>query len=172
MLYHVSEESGICRFDPRPSHHIESPVVWAIHEDRLQNYLVPRNCPRVTFYAGNNTSDADVERFLGSSSAVVALETSWWKRVEACRLFCYEMPPESFSCFDDCAGYFISHEPVEPVSVRVYDNAANAILSRGVELRVLRNLRPLRDAVVASTLRYSVIAMRDGGERDVRAERG
>ena len=54
-----------------------APVVWAIDADRLRNYLVPRECPRVTYYAGRETTAADVERFLGSSPAVVAVESGW-----------------------------------------------------------------------------------------------
>src|SRR5262245_31758539 len=109
MLFHVSERSGIERFEPRPSYYTGAPVVWAIDADRLRNYLVPRDCPRVTYYAGPATTVADVERFLGSSPAVVAVESGWWDRLRSCRLYCYHLPPESFECIDDCAGYFVSH---------------------------------------------------------------
>jgi hypothetical protein len=51
-LFHVSEQANIGRFDPRPSEFASVPVVWAIDDARLRNYLVPRDCPRVTFYAG------------------------------------------------------------------------------------------------------------------------
>ena len=70
MLFHVSEESGIERFEPRPSQYPDEPVVWAIDADRLRNYLLPRECPRVTYYAGRETTAADVERFLGPSAAL------------------------------------------------------------------------------------------------------
>ncbi len=50
MLFHVSEESGIKRFEPRALEGGGKPVVWAIDDARLRNYLVPRDCPRVTFY--------------------------------------------------------------------------------------------------------------------------
>jgi hypothetical protein len=53
MLFHVSEDSGIERFEPRPSRYADEPVVWAIDADRLRNYLLPRQCPRVTYYAGH-----------------------------------------------------------------------------------------------------------------------
>jgi hypothetical protein len=74
MLFHVSEEGGIQEFEPRPSENSREPVVWAIDAPRLRNYLLPRECPRVTYYAGHDTSDRDVERFLGSSAAVVAIQ--------------------------------------------------------------------------------------------------
>jgi hypothetical protein len=56
MLIHVSEESDIELFEPRRSEYMDEPVVWAIDATRLCNYLVPRDCPRVTYYAGRTTS--------------------------------------------------------------------------------------------------------------------
>ena len=77
MLFHISEEPGIERFVPRPSEYAGEPAVWAIDAEHLRNYLVPRECPRVTYYANGETTAADVERFLGSSTAVVAVENGW-----------------------------------------------------------------------------------------------
>ena len=161
MLFHVSEESGIERFEPRPSPYTDEPVVWAIDTDRLRNYLLPRECPRVTYYAGCETTAADVERFLGASPAVIAIESAWWERLRSCRLYCYHLPPQSFACMDECAGYFVSRRPVMPAQVEVVDDLLAALLGRGIELRFVPNLWPLRDAVVSSTLRYSLIRMRN-----------
>lgn len=69
MLFHISEESGIGRFEPRAAESSAAPAVWAIDARRLINYLVPRECPRVTYYAGRETSPGDVERFPGPSQA-------------------------------------------------------------------------------------------------------
>ena len=165
MLFHVSEESGIERFEPRPSKYTNDPVVWALDADRLPNYLVPRDCPRVTYYAGRETTAADVERFLGASAAVVAVESGWWERLRSCRLYCYHLPPETFACFDECAGYFVSREPVVPVRVQVFEDVMAELLRLGVELRFVPDLWPLRDAVVASTLQYSMIRMRSARPR-------
>ena len=161
MLFHVSEESGIERFEPRASEYTDEPVVWAIDAERLRNYLVPRECPRVTYYAGRETDAADVERFLGTSPAVVAVESGWWERLRSCRLFCYHLPPETFACLDECAGYFVSRVPVVPAFVEVFDDLISELLRRGVELRFVPSLWPLRDAVVASSLQFSLIRMRN-----------
>jgi hypothetical protein len=161
MLFHISEESGIERFEPRPSPNADEPVVWAIDADRLRNYLLPRKCPRVTYYAGRETTAADVERFLGPSPAVIAVESAWLERLRSCRLYCYHLPPETFECLDEWAGYFVSRGPVTPTRVQVFDDLLAALLGRGVELRFVPNLWPLRDAVVSSTLRYSLIRMRN-----------
>jgi hypothetical protein len=161
MLFHVSEESGIERFVPRPSALASGPVVWAIDGERLRNYLVPRDCPRVTYYAGRDTAAADVERLLGASVAVVAVESDWFERLRSCRLYCYHLPAATFECLDACAGYFVSREPVVPVRVQVIDDPIAELRRRGVELRVVPNLWPLRDAVAASTLQFSIIRMRN-----------
>ena len=165
MLFHVSEESGIERFEPRASEYAGEPVVWAIDADRLRNYLVPRECPRVTYYAGRKTTSADVERFLGSSAAVVAVEGGWLERLRFCRLYCYHLPPETFECIDECAGYFVSRAPVVPVRVEVFDDPIAEMLKRGVELRFVPSLWSLRDAVVESSLQFSLIRMRNAVSR-------
>jgi hypothetical protein len=161
MLFHVSEESDIGRFEPRAAADGGEPVVWAIDDARLHNYLVPRECPRVTYYAGRETTAADVERFLGSSAAVVAVESGWLERLRSCRLYCYHLPPETFESFDECAGYFVSRLAVVPARVDAFDDVMAELLGRGVELRFVPSLWPLRDAVVASSLRFSLIRMRN-----------
>ncbi len=164
MLFHVSETRGIEQFEPRPSEGSTAPVVWAIDADHLRNYLVPRECPRVTFYAGRETTNADVQRFLGSSTAVVAIERAWLERLRSARLYCYRLPPETFECLDECAGYFVSRVAVVPAGVEVFDDLLAELSRRGVELRILPSLWSLRDAVVASSLQFSIIRMRNATE--------
>ena len=160
-LYHVSEEPAIRVFEPRQLATSGEPLVWAIDDEHLRNYLVPRECPRVTFFAGPRTTIADRERLLGSSPAVVAIESGWFERVRSCRLFCYHLPGESFECRDRTAGYFVSRTAVKPTGVDVIEDSVSAILQRGVELRVLPDLWSLRDAVIASTLEFSIIRWRN-----------
>ena len=161
MLFHVSEEADIGRFEPRAVEVGGPAAVWAIDDARLRNYLVPRECPRVTYYAGGETTPEDVERFLGSSPAVVAVESGWLGRLRSCRLYCYHLPPETFECVDVSAGYFVSRAAVTPARVEVISDPMAELLGRGVELRFVPNLWPLHDAVAASTLRFSMIRMRN-----------
>jgi hypothetical protein len=165
VLYHVSEESGIACFEPRPSTYASEPVVWAIEEARLCNYLLPRDCPRVTFYAGPATTDEDIARFLGSTRAVVAIESGWLERASSTRLYCYRMPPETFTCLDECAGYFVSRTAIVPAGVVAIDGAHEELAKSGVDLRIFPNLWALRDAVFSSTLRFSFIRMRNASPR-------
>ncbi len=66
-LFHVSEEVGIEKFVPRLPNRkdmdITTGLVWAVDEARLPNFLLPRNCPRVTYHAAKNTSTFDKNSF-------------------------------------------------------------------------------------------------------------
>ncbi|HSE22624.1 MAG TPA: hypothetical protein VLB68_13240 [Pyrinomonadaceae bacterium] len=63
------------------------------------------------------------------------------------------------------AGYFVSNLPVVPVRVEVLDDLILELLNRGVELRLVPSLWPLCDAVVGSTLQFSLIRMRNAQPR-------
>ena len=82
-LYHISDKPGINRFDPRPAPHPSARqkglMVWAVDFEHLHNYLLPRNCPRVTFFTAPNSDPEDVKRLMGGTSAkhVVAIEAGW-----------------------------------------------------------------------------------------------
>lgn len=164
-VYHVSEEPAIGVFEPRRADTSGESLVWAIDDEHLRNYLAPRDCPRVTFSAGSGTTVADRERFLGSSSAVVAVESGWFERLRSCRLFCYHLPGDTFECRDGTAGYFVSRTAVTPARVDVIQDPVLAILQRGVELRVLPDLWSLRDAIIESTLEFSIIRWRNASAR-------
>jgi hypothetical protein len=161
ILFHVSEEPDIDVFEPRESGANGERLVWGIDDEHLRNYLVPRECPRVTYAAGPRTTAADRSRFLGSSAAVLAIETAWFERMRACRLQCYHLPGDTFELADECAGYFVSRVPVKPLRVQAIEDAVSAVLERGVELRIQPCLWQLRDAVIASTLAFSIIRWRN-----------
>ena len=166
MLFHVSEESGIERFEPRAAPSADAPVVWAIDGDHLRNYLLPRDCPRVTFYAGKSTTATDVEQFLGPSPAVIAVESGWLERLRSCRLYCYHLPGETFECVDECAGYYVSRIAVVPTRVEVIDDPIAAIVAPAVSsCALLPELWTLRDRIVVSSLQFSCIRMRNASPR-------
>ncbi len=167
MLYHVSEDPGITCFVPRPAPDpasgLTGNMVWAIDNAHLPNYLLPRDCPRVTFYARPDSDPTDVERLLSGTSArrVIAIEAGWFGRVLTQSLFLYELPAQTFSVLDAGAGYHISREPVTPASVRRIDDVVGELTRHDVELRIMPSLWKLRDAVVASSLQFSIIRMRN-----------
>ncbi|TFF36866.1 hypothetical protein E2R66_13945 [Mucilaginibacter psychrotolerans] len=73
----MSEEAGAKLFALRPPasylEAITGDVVFAISDKLLLNYLLPRNCQPVTFYAGEQTTQADRCRFIGPSKATLVI---------------------------------------------------------------------------------------------------
>lgn len=168
-LFHVSEEPGIERFAPR--HHPHQldlgPAVWAVDDEHLRNYLLPRDCPRVTFYALESSADKDVDRYLDGSrnNKVVAVEEAWLSRINTTRLYLYEMDPRDFHVHDEGAGHFRARVPVSPMDVQPVQDLVNEIKGRQAEFRPLSTLWPLFDLIVPSTLQFSMIRMRNASPR-------
>ncbi|MFY0252533.1 DUF6886 family protein [Chitinophaga sp. 30R24] len=164
-LYHISEDPKIKIFEPRPAsyypEHILRKAVFAISGQLLHNYLLPRDCPRVTFYAGPGTAETDKARFLGNSTAayIVAVESAWLRDIQQAIIYCYELPADTFSLFDKCAGYYVSQLSVVPISVRPIYNVMEEMLKRNVELRFMPSITGLANAVKQSTLNFSLIRM-------------
>ena len=157
-VYHVSETSGIERFTPRESSDgIEG--VWCVSGARVHNYLLPRDCPRITLYAAETTSEADARRCLPDSDAeaVVAIEQRWLDRVVNSRLRVYVFDATPFELQDPIAGYYVAQQPVEPLMELAVDDPLDLLLARNVEFRVLASLAALRAAVIKSTLGFSII---------------
>jgi Family of unknown function (DUF6886) len=163
-LFHVSEEPSIRTFHPRPSpawSSLPENVVWAVDEPHLPNYLLPRDCPRVTYRVSPATSADDRARFfVGRTSHVVAIGADWLTRASKQILFVYELPVHSFHLLDASAGYWISRAAVEPTGVTEVRQPLAALINREVELRVVPQLQELREAVLRSTVDFSIIRMR------------
>lgn len=170
VLYHFSEEADITSFAPRFASPELGKVVWAISEAGMYTYLLPRDCPRVTFRADDNTSQEDVHRFFGQSSAryIVAIESDWLAKVRATTLYRYHLPADRFRSYreDSIAQYYVSHQRVTPLSVEPIADLLQALTDFGVELRIMPSLWRLYDAVVDSTLAFSIIRMRHSLPRD------
>jgi hypothetical protein len=172
QVYHISEESGIDRFEPRPirpGHPLRTsmPVVWAIGGRLMHNYLLPRDCPRVAFHAGPDTSAVDRKRHLSQTAAtfVIAIESAWLVRAMTTRLFIYTLPSQSFVLVDPVADYWTSDVAVSPITVSQVDSPLAELNQRPVELRLTPSLWPLYDAVTTSTLCFSCIRMANAAPR-------
>lgn len=169
-LYHVSEEPDIRVFEPRPPKRGDvgaDPLVWAIHERCLPNFLTPRDCPRVTYHAGPETAGADIERFFANPARphAVAIEAAWFPALLRTTLYLYRMDAQGFVLQDEGAGYYVSKRAEIPLERLVARDLPAALFARGVELRVTDALWPLADAVQASTLRWSLCRMGNAAPR-------
>ncbi len=153
-LWHVSEDATITRFAPLDE------LVWTIDTRHLPLYWFPRDCPRATFWAVSSTSDEDVERWLDGDRErrVHVIESVWLERMRTARVVAYRLPEASFEPEDR---FWVSRETVDPLElVELGDLLARHAEAR-IELRVAPALYPLWDSVVASTLDFSGIRLRN-----------
>jgi hypothetical protein len=165
-LYHVSDQPGIRLFEPRPAPRpdiVKGDFVWAVDEEHLHNYLLPRDCPRVTFYATEQSDPADVAMLIGpgGSGCVIAIESHWLPTIQKECLYRYEFDSQGFTVLDEGAGYYISRRAVRPLSETKIDDILGALLEHDVELRIMASLWELREAVIHSSLQFSIIRMRN-----------
>jgi hypothetical protein len=154
-LWHVSEDDSITRFEPRDG------KVWAIATRLLPLYWFPRECPRATFWAESRTSSADVEVFLGGDRArrVHVVEPAWLGRMRTQRVLAYRMPDGPFVENDD--RFWISAEPVEPVELVELGDLVARHEQAEIDLRTEEDLLAFWGEVVASSLGYSGIRLRN-----------
>jgi hypothetical protein len=161
-LWHVSEDPTLPRFEPhlRPAHDADEPLVWAIDTRHLPLYWFPRDCPRATFWANEQTSDDDVERFLDGDRGrrVHVIESTWLERMRTTRLFAYRMPDATFESHDR---FWVSHSVVEALELVDVGDPLALHAGAEIELRITPALLDPWDRVVASTLDFSGIRLRN-----------
>jgi hypothetical protein len=164
-LWHVSEDGSIDRFEPRadPEHDSAEALVWAIDDEHVPAYWFPRELPRGTFWAIDSTTDADVEQFLTGDRGrrVHAIAAPWLEALRTARVFAYRLPAAPFEPYGRAAGYWVSREAVEPLECADLGDLLTRHATAGIELRIVPDLRPLWDRVIASTLEFSGIRLRN-----------
>ena len=162
-LWHVSENPALERFEPHVSATAAEPepLVWAVDTRHLPLYWFPRDCPRGTFWADASTDHSDRERLLGTASRVHIAEQRWLDRIRAATVYAYRLPEPSFEPHPDVGGYWISRAPVEPLELQALGDLVELHERAEIELRPLPNLWPLWDEVVASTLEFSGMRLRN-----------
>ncbi len=163
QYYHFSEDGMIEEFHPRKpaSFPDEPPLVWAIDETHRPLYLFPRDCPRVVFWKGYQTSESDLEKYNVHARMVIAIESRWLERLKEATIYQYTFEGSLFSCFDQNAGYYTSHSTVVPISVQKLEGLPLLLTEERVELRYLPSLRMLREEIPKSSLNFSMIRMRN-----------
>lgn len=154
-LFHVSHEGPLARLDPRPSPVASSqagrPLVWAVDEEHLPQYLLPRDCPRVCWP--------------GAGHRVLAIEEGWADRLDEAPLLVHRLDPAGFTVLDRNAGYWTSAAPVDVLDVEEVTDVRAALAARGAELQLVDDLWPLVDRVVLGGGDFSCIRMREARPR-------
>lgn len=165
-LWHVSEDPAIEVFVPhhRPLHALAEPLVWAVDTWHMPLYWFPRDCPRATWWAADDTSDEDVGRWLDGDRArrVAAIESAWLERMRAVRLFAYRLPEDTFEPWDR---FFVSRKTVVPFEPVELGDLLARHAAAGIELRIVPALHPLWESVIRTTLEYSGIRLRNAVRR-------
>lgn len=165
MLYHFSEDADIKIFEPRIlyNQHDEPAKVWTIDVHHAPHYYFPRECPRVCIEAVEGTSESDAEMFFGMSGTrrMIAIEAGWYERVRKGCVYRYSFDPVDFELFDANAGYYIATKTVAPIHVERMDDLVAAILQEGIELRITPSLMLLKERILASSVSFSMIRMRN-----------
>lgn len=168
-LLHFSEDPGIEVFRPHvpQTNPTQPPMVWAMDAEHAPLYWFPRDCPRVTCWYGPDT-DADRARAaIGDTTAhrVHAIEEAWLERMRATQLFAYAFDPTPFERWPEADGHWVTTQTVEPLDVRPIGDLVARHADAGIELRILPSLWPLHDAVLESTLCFSMVRMANARPR-------
>ena len=134
--------------------------VWAIDTRHLPLYWFPRGCPRATFWANEETNDDDVERWLGGdrSRRVHVIEPLWLRAVQTATLSVYRMPEETFELEDR---FYVSPVTVDALERVELGDPLQLHADASIELRIAPGLLALWDEVIASTLDFSGIRLRN-----------
>lgn len=164
-LFHVSEEADIYEFKPRipdrDNLDKKTGLVWAIREECLPNFLTPRNCPRVAYHVGKDTSEVDMKRFFSSPTIkhVVVIENRWFEIMRSTTLYLYEFHISDFILQDNVAGYYVAKSTQIPKAKYKLNDLFFELIKRNVEIRIVDNLWSIADNVKASTLNWSLCRM-------------
>lgn len=172
QVLHFSEDPDITRFVPHVAATARQPdaYVWAVGRDRAPDYWFPRQCPRAMAWVREGTTSQDRALILGPGGGdrVHAIEYRWLEAMRGVSLYAYRFPAEEFRPFGDSDDphAHVSDHPVRPLgpAERLGDLLA-LHEEAGIQLRVLPNLWTFWDAVVATTLGFSGIRLRNATPR-------
>ena len=170
-VLHFSEDPTIREFAPHVAATSDDPepVVWAVDASRAPDYWFPRQCPRAMAWVTDDTTDADRLTVLGPHTRRVHLiEYGWLERLQTVQLYAYAFDAADFVPYSDDATSHahLARTVVRPLGPpeRVGDLLA-LHEQAGIELRLTDGLWPWWDAVIASTVGFSGIRLRNARAR-------
>ncbi|MBO0870555.1 MAG: hypothetical protein J2P15_18525 [Micromonosporaceae bacterium] len=168
-VLHFSEDPGITRFVPHvaPTSTQRRPYVWAVDSAHAPDYWFPRQCPRAMAWVVPSTSTVDCERILGPGcTRVHTIEYRWLSAMRTTALYAYRLPAAPFQQIGEYGHALVASVPVQPLGPpqRVPD-LFGLHEDAGIQLRVVDNLWPYWDAVVASSLGFSGIRLHNAKPR-------
>lgn len=164
-LWHFSEDASLGSFAPRvrAANPGERPLVWAVDARHAPMFWFPRDCPRGCVWPVSTTTEDDLERFFGQTSAtrIHVIEADWLERVRSCRLYAYRLPKAAFRPHEEVGGYWIADERVEATDRADVGDLLGRHAAAGIELRVTPSIWPFWERVTASTIEFSGSRLRN-----------
>jgi hypothetical protein len=163
QVLHFSEDPTIEVFRPHVAKTTQqaTPYVWAVDHARAPDYWFPRQCPRAMAWLGPSTTSDDRDRIIGAGSGtrVHAVEYGWLDAMRSVKLYAYRLPADLFTVNDAAVVATTEVRPLGPPErvrdlFELHDEA-------GIQLRVLSRLHGFWDEVIASTLEWSGIRLRN-----------
>jgi hypothetical protein len=180
QVLHFSEDPAIRRFSPHVAATAQQPepYVWAVDATQAPSYWFPRQCPRAMAWVRPSTTAEDRALILGPGGGerVHAVEYGWLEAIRTVELYAYRFDAADFRAFGESAEpgprtpgrdpaephAYVSELTVEPLGpaepvgdlLSLHENA-------GIQLRVLPNLWAFWDAVIAGSLGFSGIRLRN-----------
>lgn len=160
-LLHFSEDPNITVFRPHvpASSPDNPPLVWTVDEEHAPGFWFPRQCPRACCWSIGTplTESGRTLLGLGATNRMHAIESVWLERMRACTMYVYRFDAAPFEVYNREAGYYAAREAVTPLSVEPAGDLLVLHAAANIELRIVPNLWPLIDAIVASGLEFSII---------------
>lgn len=167
-LFHFSEDPTIKRFEPHvpATNPTQTAAVWAIDERHAPLYWFPRDCPRVTAWPRTDVEQrAFVEQLCCDAGRLHAVEFGWFDRMRSTTLYRYEFDPATFAPWADASGQWISRSSVEPRSIVAMADPLQLHADAEIELRLLDDLWPLVDRVMAGPWDFSLVRLANATPR-------
>jgi hypothetical protein len=163
-LFHFSEDPAITLFRPHvaaTSMHAE-PRVWTVDEAHAPSYWFPRQCPRACCWLRAGQTREIAPGLLAPGAARMhAIQRDWLPALRACRLYAYEFDPAPFTLDDAEGGFWIARDEVRPIDLQPVGDLVAKHEDARIELRVVDQLKPVIEAIVASGLGFSIIRARN-----------
>ncbi|EZH74154.1 hypothetical protein ATO12_14880 [Aquimarina atlantica] len=163
-LFHISEEENIEKFNPRISKkqwNNKMLYVWAISEQKLHNYLLPRNCPRICINMGQSSILKELlplEEIQNRKSIIIVPE-NWKSSIQNCILYKYQFKKQNFKLIDKIAGYYVSTKTESPIHKVKIKNCIKELDELNVELKIVDKIKMLKikEKIVENLEEFSII---------------
>ena len=162
-LFHLSEERNIPTFNPRISKKQWNykKYVWAIAEEKLHNYFLPRACPRICVGLEESTilSNWLNKTTIKHKKALIFVPDEWQEKIQECTLFKYEFNDRNFKLIDQIAGYYVSDKIEIPISKVEIKNCIQELHNLNIELIIMdkEKMKKIKEFVVNNLKEFSII---------------